>query len=94
MPNKKPLFVPIQSLRTFEEVSSRIKELIFNGTLKPGDKLPPETQLAQEFNVGRQTIREALRLLELSGFIKIQKGGGGGSFIADTILIPVSGLEL
>ena len=88
------VFSPIKSPRTFEEVSKRIKKLIFDGIFKPGDKLPPETELAQQFNVGRQSVREALRILELSGFITIQKGGGGGAIIKDTISNTISELFL
>jgi DNA-binding FadR family transcriptional regulator len=62
------LFVPIKDLRTVNEISTKIKDLIFSGVLKPGDRLPSEVKLAQQLNVGRQTIREALRLLEISGF--------------------------
>ncbi len=90
----KAVFTPIKSPRTFEEVSNRIKKLIFDGVFKPGDKLPPETELAQQFNVGRQSVREALRILELSGFITIQKGGGGGAIIKDTISNTISKLFL
>lgn len=90
----KAVFTPIKSSRTFEEVSNRIKKCIFDGVFKPGDKLPPETELAQQFNVGRQSIREALRILELSGFITIQKGGGGGAIIKDTISNTISTLFL
>ncbi len=88
------LFDPIDNRRAFELVSLKIKESIFRGVLKPGDKLPSETQLASQFNVGRQTIREALRLLELSGFIVIQKGGAGGPTIADTVLNRIRDLFL
>ena len=56
------LFTPIESKRTFEEISSKVKTLIFDGTLKPGDKLPSELELAKQFGVGRQSVREALRL--------------------------------
>ena len=90
----KALFTPIKSPRTFEEVSNQIKKLIFDGVFKPGDKLPPETELAQQFNVGRQSIREAMRILELSGFLTIQKGGGGGALIKDTISSTISELFL
>ena len=90
----KTVFTPIKSPRTFEEVSNRIKKLIFDGVFKPGDKLPPEIEIAQQFNVGRQSIREALRILELSGFITIQKGGGGGAIIKDTISNTISELFL
>lgn len=88
------LFNPVKGRRTFEEVSSEIKKLVIQGVLKPGDKLPPEIELAHQFNVGRQTIREALRILELSGFISIQTGFGGGPVIKDTILSRISSLFL
>ena len=90
----KTMFSPVKTRRTFEEVSSSIKAMIIDGTLKPGDKLPPESELAKQLKVGRQTIREALRILELSGFISIQKGRGGGPVIKDTILRKVSNLLL
>ena len=79
------MFEPIKNTRAFEQVATQIKERIFSGQLIPGDRLAPEAQLAADFNVGRQTVREALRLLEMSGFIATQKGGGGGAFINDAI---------
>jgi DNA-binding FadR family transcriptional regulator len=87
-------FNPIKSKRAFEEVSNQIKKLIFNGVFRPGDRRPPEAELAQQFNVGRQSVREALRILELSGFITTQKGGGGGSIIKDNISNTISSLFL
>ena len=88
------LFDPIKTERTFEKVSTKIKGLIFDGVLAPGDRLPSETELAHQFDVGRQTIREALRILELSGFITIQKGGNGGPLIRTTILDTINSLFL
>ncbi len=90
----KGMFVPVRSKRTFEDVSSQIKKLILNGVLQPGDKLPPEGELGEQLNVGRQTVREALRILELSGLISVQKGFGGGSVVSDNILTKTSGLLL
>ena len=49
-------------------------------------------QLANQFGVGRQTIREALRVLELSGMISIKKGSGGGPVIQNTILNRIQDL--
>jgi GntR family transcriptional repressor for pyruvate dehydrogenase complex len=92
--NNKVLFTPVENKRTFEEVSSKIKTLVFEGVLKPGDRLPSEAELAKQFNVGRQTVREALRILELSGFIRVQKGFGGGPIIKDTILANIANLLL
>ncbi|MBW1736907.1 MAG: FadR family transcriptional regulator [Deltaproteobacteria bacterium] len=88
------LFAPIRSKRSFEEVSAKIKNLILNGVLKPGDRLPPETELAHQFNVSRQTVREGLRMLELSGFITVQRGGKGGPLIKDTVLTTIKDLFL
>ena len=90
----KPVFKPIKAKRTFEEVSDHIKEQILTGVFKPGDRLPPEGELATQFGLGRQTIREALRLLEHSGFITVQKGGGGGVIIRDTVVQRIGGLFL
>jgi len=88
-------FKPVQkNKRYFETVSSEIKKHIIEGVFKPGDKLPSEADLAQHFNVGRQTIREAMRLLELSGFIEVQKGGGGGAVVKNRVLNTVSHLLL
>ncbi|MBP7528404.1 MAG: FadR family transcriptional regulator [Syntrophorhabdaceae bacterium] len=89
--DKKPVyFNPIKNRRTFDEISTEIKKMIIEGIFKPGDKLPSESEIARQFNVGRQTVREALRLLELSGFLRVHKGGGGGSIITNTILDTIS----
>jgi DNA-binding FadR family transcriptional regulator len=53
------------------------------GTLKPGDKLPAERQLAEQFGVGRSALREALRTLEASGVLTLKKGAYGGAFIRE-----------
>jgi GntR family transcriptional regulator, transcriptional repressor for pyruvate dehydrogenase complex len=53
-----------------DKVISMIKELINSGILKPGDKLPAERKMAQDFGVGRTQIREALHKLEFYGIIK------------------------
>lgn len=83
-------FQPIKGKRTFEEVSDKIKSLVIKGVLKVGDRLPSEAELARQFSVGRQSVREALRLLELSGFVEIQKGSTGGPVVQDMILNTLS----
>jgi len=85
-PDKKhpePLFIPFRNKRSFEEIADQIKELIFAGVLKKGDKLPSERELANQFNMGRMVVREALRTLEESGLIYIKHGSLGGAFIKD-----------
>jgi len=94
MQNSKALFSPIREKRTFERVSAKIKRLILEGVLKTGDQLPSEIELARQFDVSRQTLREALRILELTGFITVQKGGSGGPLIQDTLMNSISNLYL
>jgi GntR family transcriptional regulator, transcriptional repressor for pyruvate dehydrogenase complex len=94
MRNYKSLIQPVKNRRTFEEVSNRIKELIFDGTFKPGERLPSESSLAELFSVGRQSVREALRVLERSGFISVKTGVKGGPVIEDTVHRRIAGLFL
>jgi GntR family transcriptional regulator, transcriptional repressor for pyruvate dehydrogenase complex len=93
-PDFNTLIKPLKNKRTFEEISDRLKELIFDGTLKAGQPLPSEHALAQSFQVGRQSIREALRVLEISGFITVKPGTGGGSVIEGTMLSKMAGMFL
>ena len=51
--------------------------------LKPGDKLPPERDLAQQLGVSRNVLREALRSLEMAGVLRLMKGVKGGAFIQE-----------
>ncbi len=74
-------FVPIKNRRLFEVVAGHLKDAIFTGQYKSGDRLPSEKVLCESFRVGRPVIREALRLLENSGIVSIRPGAGGGSFV-------------
>jgi GntR family transcriptional regulator, transcriptional repressor for pyruvate dehydrogenase complex len=76
-------FKPVRQLRVSEEIVAQLKESILLGHFKPGDKLPPERDLAQEFQVSRVAIREALRKLENTGFIATRQGATGGAYVTD-----------
>src|SRR5450755_3305416 len=76
-----PTFAPIHTRRAFEEICERIRAQIGAGTLRPGDKLPAERELALQLGVGRNALREALRSLEIAGIVRLQKGVKGGAFI-------------
>ena len=54
----------------------QIYGLIRDGALKPGDRLPPERELAQQLNVSRASVREAMRLLDMKGLVVIRPGAG------------------
>jgi GntR family transcriptional repressor for pyruvate dehydrogenase complex len=66
-----------------EDVSEQIRNQIATGRLKPGDMLPSETALLDYFQVARPTMREALRVLESDGLIKIQRGVKGGAQVQE-----------
>ncbi|MEL6699540.1 MAG: FadR/GntR family transcriptional regulator [Bacteroidota bacterium] len=53
-----------------DKIMNQIKGLITSGQLKPGDKLPPERQLAEKLGVGRSHVRDAIRKLEFYGILK------------------------
>src|ERR1700745_2054725 len=76
-------FRPIHTRRAFEEICERIREQLALGQLKPGGKLPPERDLAQQLGVSRNVLREALRSLEMAGVLRLQKGVKGGAFIRE-----------
>ena len=70
------LLEPVRRSRIYEHIVEQIQHLITEGKLKAGDQLPPERMLAETFKVSRTSVREALRALELSGFIEGRQGGG------------------
>jgi len=79
------LFQPLRPLRVSEAISQSIRSVILKKQLNPGDRIPSERALAEKFQVGRLTVREAFRGLEERGLIKIKKGGAGGAFVADAV---------
>ncbi len=74
--------------RTFETVIERIIEAIDAQGLGEGDRLPNEREMTRLLEVSRPTLRQALRILEISGVISIKAGQSGGVFVASA-MIPV-----
>lgn len=66
----------IQRTNLPDEVANRILELIRDGKYRPGDRLPPERELAKTFDVGRTSIREGLRHLNSLGIVHSRQGKG------------------
>lgn len=77
------MFKSVKSNRISEHIIEQIRRAIFEGRLKPGDKLPPENDLMKMFHVSKVTLREALRSLEILGFLEIRKGVSGGAFVTE-----------
>lgn len=82
------IFAPIKTHRTFETVIERIIDAIDSQGLSEGDRLPNESEMARLLEVSRPTLRQALRVLETSGVLKIRAGQAGGVFVANE-MVPV-----
>lgn len=81
-----PRAVAVASRRTekkSEALARRILGDILARRLRPGSMLPPEAAMLDEYDVGRTTLREALRILEVQGMLTIRPGPGGGPVVAE-----------
>lgn len=70
------MFRPVQRSSAPWEVVSQIRDMIARGQLRSGDRLPSERVLAERLDVGRPTVREAMRIMESQGFIRVRPGDG------------------
>lgn len=86
------MFSPVKTSKVYEQVIEQIKTMVQDGKLKRGERLPSERDLVDMFNASRTSIREAIRSLEVLGFIECRHGEG--NFIKqdnqDTLLQPLS----
>lgn len=67
--------------RLAEVVASVLRERIIDGSLGDGDLLPKQDELLEEFRISRPSLREALRILESEGLIRVRRGNVGGSVV-------------
>lgn len=82
----------IQTKKIYKNIVEQIIFLIREGSLKCGDKLPPERALAEMFDVSRASLREALSVMEIMGVVDIRPGEG--SFVSDLDVQPFIALML
>jgi GntR family transcriptional regulator, transcriptional repressor for pyruvate dehydrogenase complex len=82
---------PVRTSRTFEAAIENLLEGIERATLHLDDRLPTEEQLAGQLGISKPTLRQALRVLERSGLLRVRAGKGGGIFIASEV-IPVDAI--
>ena len=71
--------MPIQAVepqRLYRRIAEQIARLIKRGEYKPGDRLPPERDLATMLKVSRPSVREALIALEVEGYVDVRVGSG------------------
>lgn len=79
----RAVFVQKDPSSTTDFIIEQVKKLLMNGTLKPGDRLPSEFELAESFGVSRGSLRAAMKVLEAYGIIQIRRGDG--TYISESI---------
>lgn len=86
------MFKPVKNTKVYEQVVDQIKEMVRVGQIKKGDKLPTERVMAEELQVSRTSIREAMRALEVVGLIESRQGAGNyiREEFDDVLLEPLS----
>jgi GntR family transcriptional repressor for pyruvate dehydrogenase complex len=84
-------FESIKVPKVSDSIVSQIEEMILDGVLKPGDRLPPERELAQKLEVSRPSLREAIVVLEARGLLQARRGGGTYvcDLVAPTVMDPL-----
>ena len=89
---RSPAFEAVRKVRRYEQVAEQIRKLIASGSLKPGDLLPPERELCSSLGVGRSSIRDAIRTLEVMGILEPRQGHGTvvRDLSADSLIIPLA----
>lgn len=73
----------IRQPKLSDVIEQQLEFLILEGTLRPGEKLPPERELAKQFDVSRPSLREAIQRLEAKGLLLRRQGGG--TFVQSTL---------
>src|SRR2546427_8671551 len=72
----KPVYKAIRTSRLYEQIVEQIEQSIVKGALKPGDQLPAERELAEQFGVSRTAVREAVKALREKGLVEAFSGRG------------------
>ncbi|MDX5408796.1 MAG: GntR family transcriptional regulator [Thauera sp.] len=74
---------PVQQRRLSDEIVGRIETMILEGVFRPGERLPAERALAEEFGVSRPSVREAIQKLAARGILLSRHGGG--TFVSESL---------
>ncbi|QEK11493.1 FadR family transcriptional regulator [Crassaminicella thermophila] len=83
---------PAKKRNLYEEISSQIIKMIYEGNWKPGDKIPGEVELSKSFEVSRNSIRESIKALELVGILESKTGIG--TFVSEQAMININNMHL
>lgn len=80
---------PIKQIAAHELVLDQIRRSLDHGQFRPGDRLPPERELAEMLDVSRTTVRAAVAILEHEGRLSVRRGRGGGFLVLEPEYDPV-----
>ncbi len=84
------VFQPLRVEGAVERIVRRLGEAIGSGVLRPGERLPPEIELAEMLDVAPMTLRQALAILRDAGYVETRRGRGAGSFVAEDVAGPLA----
>ncbi len=79
---EQTVFTPVRQGSAVAETVARLGRAIGMGLLRPGDRLPPESRLAEDLGISPVTLRSALTILRGAGLLETQRGRGGGTFVS------------
>lgn len=92
---------PIRNEGLTEHLVRRMKEIILDGVLRPGDRLPPERELSVMLNVSRSSLRQALKVFQVMGVLEVRQGSG--NYLSENaaavlrepqgLLVPLNGVS-
>jgi GntR family transcriptional regulator, transcriptional repressor for pyruvate dehydrogenase complex len=77
----QPVLSPMQVPKASEVLANELRESILNGKFPEGTALPTERDMVAQTQMSRTTVREALRILEVQGLVRIKTGRSGGAFV-------------
>ena len=87
---RETVFAPLRVEGAVERIVRRLGEAIGSGVLRPGERLPPELELAELLAVAPMTLRQALAILRDAGYVETRRGRGAGSFVATEVVRPLA----
>lgn len=73
----------VTSMTLPEGIAEHLRGLIHRGEFGPGDRLPPERELADQLGVARISLREAIKMLQQRGYVEVRRGAKGGAFVTE-----------
>lgn len=78
-----PVTRVVASMTLSQGVAEHLRDLIHRGEMGPGDRLPPEREFAERLGVARISLREAIKSLQLDGYVQVRRGPRGGTFVTE-----------